>query len=122
MEREIRKFDVVGIFDDAGFRIDGTRARDAGSPRLLRGGAAFRKKLFAKLRHIADDGLRSSLRECGHRAFFYDGIIFVDDSDGDIGSAEVDAYAVFHAITPFCRFRLKCDGRGLLPYDGRPAA
>ena len=95
-EREIIKFDVVCVFHDACVGVYGAGASNACAEEVSLFKAAFRNELFGELCHIVNDGLGSSLCKSGYRAFFQDFEVFVKNTDGDIGTAEIHADDKFH--------------------------
>ena len=88
-QRIIEKRDIVSVNHHSAHVVDGPGGRHA-RPADVRGGdAEIRHKGLGDRRHVGDDGVRASLGFGGGARFLYDGVVFVNDSDGDVRAAQV---------------------------------
>ena len=96
--REIDEVEVVGVFNDAFFAVGGTGSCDAGIFDLIDSQSLCVKKFLAEIRHVAND--RAAFTFCSGRnaVLDQDVLVFVDDSDSYIRSAEIDSEIIHCAL------------------------
>ena len=93
-QRILQEGNVVGVFHHTGHIVCGTGSRHTDESDLVHPDPHFFHELTGQLCHIRNNGIGTPFGLCGYAALLHDFEFFVYKTDGNIGTAKVNADSI----------------------------